>query len=221
MYLSLAISKSSNIGSSIATWMSDRGAFRETFARQAIPMVWDYAEASPFADTGGSIDTILSKNTMVIGRFPLGMLGTASQADASTQALTLTKVVSTDPPYYDNIGYADLSDYFYVWLRRSLRTVFPDIFATLSVPKTEEIVATPFRHGSRREAESLSRRSTDSGFPGRRYSLTISISLNVADRPTRLTCRPTACSRRPRRDRRCTPLSLSNSAWSSSSWRNR
>ena len=153
VYLSLAISKSSNIGSSIATWMSDRGAFRETFARQAIPMVWDYAEANPFADTGGSIDTILSKNTMVIGRFPLGMLGTASQADASTQALTLTKVVSTDPPYYDNIGYADLSDYFYVWLRRSLRTVFPDIFATLSVPKTEEIVATPFRHGSRRQAE--------------------------------------------------------------------
>ena len=153
VYLSLAISKSSNIGSSIATWMSDRGAFRETFARQAIPMVWDYAEANPFADTGGSIDTILSKNTMVIGRFPLGMLGTASQADASTQALTLTKVVSTDPPYYDNIGYADLSDYFYVWLRRSLRTVFPDVFATLSVPKTEEIVATPFRHGSRREAE--------------------------------------------------------------------
>ena len=153
VYLALAISKSSNIGSSIATWMSDRGAFRETFARQAIPMVWDYAEANPFTDTGGSIDTILSKNTMVISRFPLGMLGTASQADASTQALTLTKVVSTDPPYYDNIGYADLSDYFYVWLRRSLRTVFPDIFATLSVPKTEELVATPFRHGSRKEAE--------------------------------------------------------------------
>ncbi len=153
VYLALAISKSSNIGSSIATWMSDRGAFRETFARQAIPMVWDYAEANPFADTGGSIDTILSKNTMVISRFPLGILGTASQADASTQALTLTKVVSTDPPYYDNIGYADLSDYFYVWLRRSLRTVFPDIFATLSVPKTEELVATPFRHGSRKGAE--------------------------------------------------------------------
>ena len=151
--MALAISKSSNIGSSIATWMSDRGAFRETFARQAIPMVWDYAEANPFADTGGSIDTILSKNAMVISRFTLGMLGTASQADASTQAITLTKVVSTDPPYYDNIGYADLSDYFYVWLRRSLSTVFPDIFATLSVPKTGELVATPFRHGSRKEAE--------------------------------------------------------------------
>ena len=155
VYLDLAISKSSNIGSSIATWMADRGAFRETFARQGIPMAWAYAEANPFADTGGSFDTILNKNTMVINRFPLATLGSAIQADAATQTLTDDKIVSTDPPYYDNIGYADLSDFFYVWLRRSLRPVFPAIFATLSVPKVEELIATPYRHGSREEAEAF------------------------------------------------------------------
>ena len=65
------------------------------------------------------------------------------------------KVVSTDPPYYDNIGYADLSDFFYVWLRRSMRPVFPDLFATLAVPKAEELVATPYRHGSKEKAEAF------------------------------------------------------------------
>ena len=155
VYLAFAISKLANIGSSIATWMSDRGAFRETFARQAIPMVWDYAEANPFADTGGSLDTILSKVSMVIRAFPTSTQGKASQADASAQVLTHAKVVATDPPYYDNIGYADLSDFFYVWLRRSLSSLFPDLFATLAVPKAEELVATPYRHGSKDKAESF------------------------------------------------------------------
>ena len=155
VYLAFAISKLANIGSSIATWMNDRGAFRETFARQAIPMVWDYAEANPFADTGGSLDTVLSKGSMVIRAFPTWTSGKASQADASAQVLTDAKVVSTDPPYYDNIGYADLSDFFYVWLRRSLHSLFPDLFATLAVPKAEELVATPYRHGSKERAEAF------------------------------------------------------------------
>ena len=153
VYLAFAISKLANIGSSIATWMSDRGAFRETFARQAIPMAWDYAEANPLADTGGSLDTILSKGKMVIDAFPTSALGTAHQADASAQVQTQAKIVSTDPPYYDNIGYADLSDFFYVWLRRSLDSVFPDLFATLAVPKAEELIASPYRHGGREKAE--------------------------------------------------------------------
>ena len=151
--MAFAISKLANIGSSIATWMSDRGAFRETFARQAIPMVWDYAEANPFADTGGSLDTVLTKGRMVIRAFPTSAPGNASQADASRQVLTHAKIVSTDPPYYDNIGYADLSDFFYVWLRRSLHSLFPDLFATLAVPKAEELVATPYRHGTKERAE--------------------------------------------------------------------
>ena len=81
--------------------------------------------------------------------------GVATRKDASTQSISIDKIVSTDPPYYDNIGYADLSDFFYVWLRRSLGPVFPDIFATLAVPKAEELVATPYRHGSREKAEAF------------------------------------------------------------------
>jgi putative DNA methylase len=155
VYLAFALSKVANIGSSIASWMSDRGAFRETFARQAIPMVWDYAEANPFADAGGSLGTALEKSAMVLDVFPASSSANVRQLDAATQKTTSGKVVSTDPPYYDNIGYADLSDFFYVWLRRSLRPVFPEIFATLAVPKAEELVATPFRHGGRENAETF------------------------------------------------------------------
>ena len=79
----------------------------------------------------------------------------AIQADAQTQSISLNKVVSTDPPYYDNIGYAELSDFFYVWLRRALKPVFPPLFATLTVPKAEELVATPYRHGDKAKAEAF------------------------------------------------------------------
>ena len=155
VYLAFAVSKMTNIGSSIASWMSDRGAFRETFARQAIPMTWDFAEANTFADIGGSFTIAIDKGAMAIDAFPSSPIAFAQQADASTQTVSLSKVISTDPPYYDNIGYADLSDFFYVWLRRSLRPVFPDLFATLAVPKAEELVATPYRHGSKVKAESF------------------------------------------------------------------
>jgi putative DNA methylase len=84
---------------------------------------------------------------------PAAPNGWAAQQDASAQSVSVDKLVSTDPPYYDNIGYADLSDFFYIWLRRSLRPVFPDLFATLAVPKAEELVATPYRHGSKEAAE--------------------------------------------------------------------
>jgi len=153
VYLAFAISKVANIGSSIASWMNDRGAFRETFARQAVPMVWDFVEANPFADAGGSLETALDKGAMSILAFPAVGIGHATQADASTQSITSGKVVSTDPPYYDNIGYADLSDFFYVWLRPTLRPVFPGLLATMTVPKAEELVATPFRHGGKDKAE--------------------------------------------------------------------
>jgi len=153
IYLAFANDKVANIGSSIASWMSDRGAFRETFARQAIPMVWDFAESNPFADAGGSLATAIDKGVMAIEWLPTGGGALAQQADAATQRLSEAKVVSTDPPYYDNIGYADLSDYFYVWLRRSLRSLFPGLFATVAVPKAEELIATPYRHGGKDGAE--------------------------------------------------------------------
>nr|WP_237723472.1 DUF1156 domain-containing protein [Stenotrophomonas acidaminiphila] len=152
VYLSFAIDKVSNIGSSMASWMNDRGAFRETFARQGIAMTWDFAEANPFADAGGSLATSIDKGVMALEWLPCDQ-GVATQSDAATQKISSKKVVSTDPPYYDNIGYADLSDYFYVWLRHSLRSSFPSLFATVAVPKAEELVATPYRHGGREGAE--------------------------------------------------------------------
>lgn len=155
VYLAFAISKVSNIGSAIASWMNDRGAFRETFARQAIPMVWDFAEANSFADAGGSFEAAIDKGAMAVRDLPKYGVGFASQQDAAASNLALNKVISTDPPYYDNIGYADLSDFFYVWLRRSLKTIFPDLYATLAVPKAEELVATPYRHGSKDKAENF------------------------------------------------------------------
>ena len=155
IFLAFAVSKVANIGSSIATWMNDRGAFRETFARQAIPMTWDFAEANSFADAGGSIETALNKGAMAITSLPSNAKGFAIQANASIQEISRNKLVSTDPPYYDNIGYADLSEFFYVWLRRSLRSVFPDLFATISVPKADELVATRYRHGSQEKAEAF------------------------------------------------------------------
>lgn len=155
VYLGFAVSKVSNIGSSIASWMNDRGAFRETFARQAIPMAWDFAEANSFADAGGSFDSAIDKGAMSIRDFPRSGAGVAVQQDAQSQIISTGKVISTDPPYYDNIGYADLSDFFYVWLRRSLRPIFPNLYATMAVPKTEELVASPYRHGGKDQAEAF------------------------------------------------------------------
>ena len=155
IYLSFAIGKVANIGSTIASWMNDRGAFRETFARQALQMTWDYAESNPFSDAGGSYSTAIDKGVMALKALPSFGVGNACQADAAVQEICTAKVVSTDPPYYDNIGYADLSDFFYVWLRKALRPVYPDLFASMTVPKAEELVATPFRHGNKEKAESF------------------------------------------------------------------
>ena len=155
VYLAFALSKVSNVGSSFASWMNDRGAFRETFARQAIPMVWDFAEANPFADAGGSLEAALDKGAMVINAFPALNTGSGGQFDAANQTISTDKLVSTDPPYYDNIGYADLSDFFYVWLRRALQSIYPDLFSTLAVPKAEELVATTHRHGNKEKAETF------------------------------------------------------------------
>ena len=116
-------------------------------------MRWDYPEPNPFSGKGGSFDNLFDWTIQSIPNLGHGRSANSVQADAGTQHISLSKVLSTDPPYYDNIGYADLSDFFYVWLRRSLRSVFPDLFATMMVPKAEELVATPYRHGTRAQAE--------------------------------------------------------------------
>ncbi len=118
-------------------------------------MVWDFAEANPFASVGGTLAAALDKVAMVIDAFPARHPGWSGQRNAESQAVSGGKLISTDPPYYDNIGYADLSDFFYVWLRRSLKPVFPDLFSTLAVPKAQELVATPYRHGSQEAAETF------------------------------------------------------------------
>ncbi len=146
VYLAFAVDKSANLWSSITSWMNDRGAFRETFSRQAIPMVWDFAEANPFSSSGGSFLQCLSRIPDVISTLPpRPQMGEARQFDAQSDDGMRDIIVSTDPPYYDNIGYADLSDYFYVWLRRSLKDTYPKLFGTMLVPKQEELVATPYR----------------------------------------------------------------------------
>ena len=153
VYLAFAIDKAVNMWSSLCFWMNDRGAMRETYARQALPMVWDFAEANPLSSSGGNFNHFLDKVAMAVDTVPANPLGNVAAADAAVQATSQGKCISTDPPYYDNIGYADLSDFFYVWLRHSLKPIFPDLFATLAVPKAEELVATPYRHGSKETAE--------------------------------------------------------------------
>jgi putative DNA methylase len=155
VYLGFLVNQVANHSSSVCGWNSANAQMRSVFARQAIPMVWDYAESNPLCDSSGSYGNLIERQVKGFAALGDGAPGAAIQADANTQTTSVGKVVSTDPPYYDNIGYADLSDFFYVWLRRSLRQVYPDLFATLAVPKAEELVATPYRHGSKEKAETF------------------------------------------------------------------
>ena len=154
VYLAMALDRMANTLCTIARWTPDRGQTVTAFARQAIPMTWDFPDVNPFAgaagDYGVSVDGVIKGMTRTTESN-----GFATLQDATLQSISVDRIVSTDPPYYDNIGYADLSDFFYVWLRRSLRVIFPDLFVTLAVPKTQELVATPYRHGSRERAEAF------------------------------------------------------------------
>ena len=156
LYLSFAQSKACNRNSTLCIWESRMDRLVATFGRQALPMVWDSAETNPFAGAGGDMmGTIESVCEVLEKQFNSLIIGTACQLNAVDQTLSHRRFVSTDPPYYDNIGYADLSDFFYVWLRRSMRSTFPTLLATISVPKAEELVATPYRHGSKEKAEAF------------------------------------------------------------------
>lgn len=154
VYLAFVVDKMSDSHSALTSWTAQRDTLRNTFARQALPMVWDFAEANPFSGSAGNLYSALSWVEKAISLFPTG-IGHACQQDAQTQVISDNKVVSSDPPYYDNIGYADLSDFFYVWLRKSIKPIFPRLYATMAVPKAEELVATPYRHGGKDAAESF------------------------------------------------------------------
>ncbi len=155
VYLAFAMDKGANYWSTLCAWHQTRYGIVSTFGRQTLPMVWDFAEANPVSESSGNFLLGVDQAAKMLVGLGAGHGGRAEQADAASQATSADKVISTDPPYYDNIGYADLSDFFYVWLRRSLRSVFPDLFATLEVPKAEELVATPCRHGGQVHAESF------------------------------------------------------------------
>lgn len=155
VYLAFAVDKGANYWSSLCSWHSGRDTVTSTFGRQAIPMVWDFAETNPFSASSGNILSGSEQAGKLLENAPAQPKGSAVQRDAQSQATSSGKLVSTDPPYYDNIGYADLSDFFYVWLRRSLKPIYPSLFATVTVPKAEELVATPYRHGSKEKAEAF------------------------------------------------------------------
>ena len=153
VYLGFAIDRLAMTGNSLVRWNGVGEKAQHCFGRQALPMLWDFAEPNFLADATGSLSAAVFYSHDPIGLLPTESQGQALQADAQTQTISANKVISTDPPYYDNIGYADLSDFFYVWMRRSLRPIFPKLYATLTVPKAEELVATPYRHGSKEQAE--------------------------------------------------------------------
>lgn len=145
-YLGFANSRSADYTSTLNTWASTGEFIRNVFARQALPMAWDFVEVNPFSASTGNFVGLIEAPTRVIEQLPATPAADARQADAAARDYT-SVLISTDPPYYDNIGYSDLSDYFYVWLRRALRAVHPTLLGTMLVPKAEELVANPYRHG--------------------------------------------------------------------------
>lgn len=145
VYLAFVIDKMTDYHSSICSWHNSGEKMRNTFGRQAIPMVWDYAEANPFCTSSGSYENMLEWVFNCVDNLPATNFGIVKQFDAQSDCGLRNIMVSTDPPYYDNIGYADLSDFFYVWMRQALKQTYPNLFRTMLVPKAEELVATPYR----------------------------------------------------------------------------
>ena len=152
LYLAFTVDRAADAGSSVVSWTPQRETPRNTFARQVIPMAWDFTEINPFSHSAGNVYGSIEWARKVIELLPAYPAGRAVQADAASQSISQDKVISADPPYYDNIGYSDLSDFFYVWLRRSIRPLFSDVLSTLITPKAEELVAFYYRHESKAAA---------------------------------------------------------------------
>ncbi|MEW6213349.1 MAG: hypothetical protein AB1631_33955, partial [Acidobacteriota bacterium] len=148
-YLGLGISKLTDYNCVIVTWSQSRDQAGHAFTKQALPMVWDFTEVNPFAEAAGDLSVSLNGITEAMMKgLPVTSTGNARQLDSSATIKNVSRaMISTDPPYFDNIGYGDLSDFFYVWLRRSLNEIYPDLFSTLLVPKAQELIATPYRFG--------------------------------------------------------------------------
>ncbi|TGQ17880.1 DUF1156 domain-containing protein [Mesorhizobium sp. M2E.F.Ca.ET.166.01.1.1] len=155
-YLGLIVGRCTDAWSSITSWASTGEFIRNTFARQALPMVWDFSECNPFSASTGNFNNGIEWTCLALTRASAASPGEIHQITAQNNNYPVSPVlISTDPPYYDNIGYADLSDFFYVWHRRTLSNVWPDLYRRLTVPKEAELVATPYRHGGKAQAEAF------------------------------------------------------------------
>jgi putative DNA methylase len=152
VYLAIAVSRCTDYWSTICSWHNSRETIRNTFGRQAIPMVWDFVECMPLSESTGGFEGQHQWVVKVIEGLPATPPGEARAADAAAVGVIANALVSTDPPYYDNIGYSDLSDFFYVWQRRMLKAVVPSLFATVLTPKSDELVANPYRHSGKENA---------------------------------------------------------------------
>jgi putative DNA methylase len=180
-YLAFALDKGANYWSSMCAWHASREIVVSTFGRQAIPMVWDFAEANPFSDSSGNFMLGVDQAAKCVANSPVGVPGSCRQHNAAAEYGHQTSlVIATDPPYYNNIDYADLSDFFYLWLRRSLRQIYPDLFATVVVPKKDEIVASPYRFdGSRKAANEFFESSLGRAFQQMRGAICQEYPLTV------------------------------------------
>lgn len=155
-YLAFALDKLADLNNSLVGWEPKAQCPRHLFGRQSIPMVWDYAEANPLSNSSGSFITIIQGISKAMKAPFFGVSSIANNSVFPANAMTREYkdlIVSTDPPYYDNIGYADLSDFFYVWLRKTLRTIHPSVVGTMLTPKADELVANPYRHDGKQGAE--------------------------------------------------------------------
>ena len=147
-YLAFGVSKALDRNTTLCTWEPGMDRMGHTFTRQALPMVWDFVETNPLAGAGGDIQGTVGSVAEVLDKLQPVAAGSAWQSDATHASRGVSlPIISTDPPYYHNIAYADLSDFFYVWLRRSLGEIYPDLFGTVLTPKSAELVATPYRFG--------------------------------------------------------------------------
>jgi len=146
-YLAFAVDKGANYWSSLCAWHQSAEKLMSTFGRQALPMVWDFTEANPLSNSSGNFYLGITQAAEMLEAAPAYGIGQATLSPAAHVHVDQPVAISTDPPYYHNIIYADLADFFYVWLRRSLSTVFPELFATVLTPKTDELVAAPYRFG--------------------------------------------------------------------------
>lgn len=151
-YLGMGVSKLADMANMIVSWKPSMDQAIHLFTRQAISMTWDFAETPPLANKhAGGYTTTLTGIAKAIDKLVPSASGIVEQATANDRPFT-GRLISTDPPYYDYVGYSDLSDFFYIWLRSSLHTVHPRLLSTMLVPKSEELVANPYRHDGKQGA---------------------------------------------------------------------